>query len=140
MIQKIAVIGAGTMGHSIAIAFALHGLDVNLYDVEKSVLDRALASVREALQLMADEQYITPDKIEPALAAIHASTDLAETVADREYIIEAAPENVELKRELLARLDALSPADAIFASNTSSLSLESMALGLPPARKARFMV
>lgn len=140
MIRKIGVIGAGTMGHGIAESFALHGFDVNLYDVSEEVLNKALVAIKDELQLLADEQFITADRIELALVRISISTDLAKTVADRDYIIEAAPEKIELKHELLTRLDALAPAHAILASNTSSLSLESMAVVLSTQRKQRFMV
>ena len=140
MISKIGVIGSGTMGHGIAESFALYGYDVNLYDVNEEVLGKALAAIRDELRLLAEEQFITADRIEPTLARISISTDLARTVADRDYVIEAAPEKIELKHELLTRLDALAPAHAILASNTSSLSLESMAEVLSPQRKQRFMV
>ena len=140
MIRKIAVIGAGTMGHGIAESFALHDFDVNLYDIDAAQLDKALKAMREELELLAEEQYIAPERVEATLARISTSTDLARTVGDREYVIEAAPEKIELKRDLLARLDVLAPKEAIFASNTSSLSLESMLVALSPERKARFMV
>ena len=140
MISKIGVIGSGTMGHGIAESFALNGFDVNLYDVNEDVLGKALAVIKDELQLLADEQFISADRIEPTLARISISTDLATTVADRDYIIEAAPEKIELKHELLTRLDALAPAHAILASNTSSLSLESMAVVLTAQRKQRFMI
>ena len=140
MIKKIGVIGSGTMGHGIAESFALYGFDVNLYDVNEEVLNKALAAIRDELQLLAEEQFIAAERIEPTLARISISTDLAKTVVDRDYVIEAAPEKIELKHELLTRLDALAPAHAILASNTSSLSLESMAEVLSPARKQRFMV
>lgn len=140
MIQKIAVIGAGTMGHGIAETFALHGFDVNLFDIDDTALNKALQSIRDELELLAEEQYIAHNQIESTLARISVSTDLAKTVADRDYVIEAAPEKIELKRDLLTRLDTLAPRNAIIASNTSSLSLESMAIALSPERKARFMI
>ena len=140
MISKIAVIGAGTMGHGIAETFALHGFDVNLFDLDDAALNKALHSIRDELELLAEEQYIARNQIESTLARISVSTDLAKTVADRDYVIEAAPEKLELKRELLTRLDTLAPHEAIIASNTSSLSLESMAVALSPERKTRFMI
>ena len=140
MINKIGVIGAGTMGHGIAETFALHGFNVNLFDIDEAQLAKAKKAIREELELLADEDYIPRDKIEATLARISTSTDLAQTVADREYVIEAAPEKIELKRELLLKLDMMAPKDTIFASNTSSLSLESMLVALSPERKARFMV
>ena len=140
MIQKIGVIGSGTMGHGIAETFAMHGFDVNLYDIDETALKKALQSIRDELELMVEEQYIARNQLEAALARISISTDLGKTVSDRDYVIEAAPEKIELKRELLTRLDALTPPEAIIASNTSSLSLESMAVVLSPERKARFMI
>ncbi|SDH31740.1 3-hydroxybutyryl-CoA dehydrogenase [Propionivibrio dicarboxylicus] len=140
MINKIAVIGAGTMGHGIAEAFALHGFDVRLYDVDEAQLTKARGAIRDELNLLVEEAYITADKVEATLARISTSTDLGLTVGDREYVIEAAPEKIELKRDLLLRLDMLAPKEAIFASNTSSLSLESMLVALSPERKSRFMV
>ncbi|TBW40688.1 3-hydroxyacyl-CoA dehydrogenase family protein [Siculibacillus lacustris] len=140
MIQTIAVIGAGTMGHGIAESFALAGLDVRLYDVNDEALAKARALIADELQLLADEAYIAPDRVAATLARIATSTDLAATVANCDYVIEAAPEKIELKHDLLARLDALAPAHAIIASNTSSLPLEAMATVFGPERKSRFMV
>lgn len=140
MIRKIGVIGSGTMGHGIAESFALNGFDVKLYDVNDDALTNALKAIKDELQLLVDEEFITADKVAPTLARIAVSTDLAMTVADRDYIIEAAPEKIELKLDLLARLDRMAPPHAILASNTSSLSFASMAAALTPERKQRFMV
>ena len=140
MINTIGVIGSGTMGHGIAESFALHGFSVKLYDVGQDVLDRALAAIRDELQLLVDESFIGTDRVEATLARIATSTDLAQTVAGCDYVIEAAPEKIELKRELLAQLDRLAPPTAILASNTSSLSFASMVEALTPARRERFMI
>lgn len=140
MIEKIAVIGAGTMGHGIAEAFALHGFDVRLYDVSENVLKQATRLIAEELQLLADEDFIPPSAIPQTIGRIAASTDLADTVGDRDYVIEAIPEQIELKHTLLQQLSALVPAHAILASNTSSLRLDAMASVLSADRKARFMV
>ncbi len=140
MIETVGVIGAGTMGHSIALAFALHGIDVRLYDVAEEPLKRAVVHIGEALQTMVEEDYVSAERVEPTLARIHTTADLAFAVADRDYVLEAAPEQLSLKHDLLRRLDALMRPEAILASNTSSLALEAMAEPLPPRRKARFMV
>lgn len=140
MIAKIGVIGAGTMGHGIAETFALAGLDVKLYDVDEAALARACALIGDELRLLVEEDYVAPAAVGEALARIATTTDLAEAVGDRDYVIEAAPEKIELKHDLLRRLDALMPPEAILASNTSSLPLEAMAEALTPERKARFMV
>jgi 3-hydroxybutyryl-CoA dehydrogenase len=140
MIKAIAVIGAGTMGHGIAESFALYGYPVNLYDTDKAALDHVKKLIREELGLMAEENFIAPDRIEPTLARITLLSDLAEAVRDRDYVIEAAPESLDLKRKLLKQLDELCPERCILASNTSSLPLAEMSAVLSDARKQRIMV
>lgn len=140
MIQTIAVLGAGTMGHTIAESFAMYGYDVNLYDTSPDMLQKALQEVASELQLFVEEGYIAQDVVEPTLARIHTSTSLEDTVKDRDYVLEAVPEILALKQELFKTLDTLCPAHTIFASNTSSLKLADMMALLPEARKARVMV
>ena len=140
MIQKIGVIGAGTMGHGIAGTFALYGCDVNLYDMNDEVLAKAKDLIREELELLAEEDYIAKDMVAPAMERIRLFTDLKQTVADREFVIEAAPEKMELKQNLFKQLDELCPPAMIFASNTSSLPLAGMMALVRESRKARIMV
>lgn len=140
MIQKIGVIGAGTMGHGIAGTFALYGCDVNLYDMNDEVLAKAKDLIREELELLAEEDYIAKDMVAPAMERIRLFTDLKQTVADREFVIEAAPEKMELKQNLFKQLDELCPPATIFASNTSSLPLAGMMALVRESRKARIMV
>jgi len=139
-IETIGVIGAGTMGHSIALDFALHGFDVRLYDIAEEPLARAAAHTADALQLMVEEDFVAADQVEPILSRIRATTDLAAAVADRDYVIEAAPEQLAMKHELLRRLDGFMRPTAILASNTSSLPLAAMAQALSPARRTRFII
>lgn len=140
MIKTIAVIGAGTMGHGIALTFALGGYPVALYDVADAMLGQARNLIREELHFLADEDYIKPERIEGVLGLITTTTSLAEAASAADYIIEAAPEKLELKHQLLRQLDELASSTAIFASNTSSLPLAEMSRVLAPARQARFMV
>lgn len=140
MIQKIGVIGAGTMGHGIAGTFALYGCDVNLYDMNDEVLAKAKDLIREELELLAEEDYIAKDMVAPAMERIRLFTDLKQTVADREFVIEAAPEKMELKQNLFKQLDELCPPATVFASNTSSLPLAGMMALVRESRKARIMV
>lgn len=140
MIQKIGVIGAGTMGHGIAGTFALYGCDVNLYDMNDEVLAKAKELIREELELLVTEDYIAKEAVAPALERIRLFTELQQTVADREFVIEAAPEKMELKQKLFKQLDELCPAATIFASNTSSLPLAGMMALVSEARKERIMV
>ncbi len=140
MIKKIGVLGAGTMGHGIAEAFALHGYQVNLWDIDNAALKRGLDAIREELELLAEEAFITPDRIQPTLDRIRTFTALPEAVTDRDYVIEATPESIPLKQKLFQQLDTLCPAETVFASNTSSLSLAPMMALVSEARKERIMV
>lgn len=140
MIAKIAVIGAGTMGHGIALSFAAHGYDVTMQDPDPAALERGLAAIREELDLLVEEEALPADKAAAALDLIHPTPSLADALAGRDYAIEAAPERMELKQSLLQSLDEMLPAHAIIASNTSSLPLAGMSARLGTARKARVMV
>lgn len=139
-IKNIAVLGSGTMGHGIAEAFAMYGYDVNLYDTDANRLKAALEEVEEELALLAFENYITPDDIMATLGRIKSCTDLKLAVEDRDYVIEAVPENLELKQKLFKQLDGYCSAHTIFASNTSSLKLNDMMALVGSERKQRMMV
>lgn len=140
MIEKIAVIGAGTMGHGIAETFALHGYQVNLYDVAPDPLDRATQLIREELQFLSDEDFMKPADIDATMTRIRTTADLADAVSDRDFVIEASPEKMDLKQQLLKTLDELCPPHAVFATNTSSLPLDQMSALLKKERKSRIMV
>lgn len=140
MIRKIAVIGAGTMGHGIAQAFATYGYDVVMYDTDPAALHRGLAAIRREQTMMIEEGFLPDEALERTLAHIATSTDLAQAVADRDYVIEATPEDMALKQNLLESLDAFMPPHGIIASNTSSLPLAGMMARLGKARQARTMV
>lgn len=140
MIKNISVIGAGTMGHGIAHVFARHRCKVSLYDSFEACIQAAPDKIREELQFMADEQYIPQEDVEKTLDNITTYTDLAEAVKDADYVIEAIPERLELKKELFAKLDKMCPGHTVFATNTSSLKLEEMIGDLPEERQKLCMV
>jgi len=140
MIKKIAVIGAGTMGHGIAESFAMYGYSVNLYEVDAKRLVAAKNEIKAELELLAEEDFIKPAAIESTLANITCCADLKQAVADRDYVIEAAPEILELKQQLFKQLDEYCPAHTILASNTSSLPLNEMMARVSEARKQKMMV
>ena len=135
MIEDCRLIGAGVMGDSIALAFALHDIDVRLYDVADEPLARALAHIADALQTMVEEDFVPADRVQPTLARIHVTTDLTHAVADRDYVLEVAPEALSA-HHLPRRLDNLMRPDAILAVWPSSLALDAMAGSSPPSRKA----
>jgi len=126
-IQRIGVIGAGAMGHGIAQVGAMAGYDVSLYDVDSDALERALARVRANLDKGVELGKVDSATRERALAGLDTTTDLETAAASAELIIEAAPEKLDLKLQLFADLDRLAPADALLATNTSSLSVTRLA-------------
>ncbi len=138
--KKIGIIGSGTMGHGIATAFSMYGYDVTIYDTNAEVLTKAKELIRQELELFVSEGYLPNLEIEACLAAITFSTNLQETVADRDYVIEAAPEIMELKQNLFKQLDEMCPPTTIFASNTSSLPLQGMMKLVSENRKQRMMI
>jgi 3-hydroxybutyryl-CoA dehydrogenase len=140
MIKKIAVLGAGTMGHGIAEAFAMYGYDVNLFDTDEKRLKDALKEIEEELKMLVDANFIESQSVQLTLERITICTDLKQSVEDRDYVIEAVPEIVELKQNLFKQLDEYCPSHTIFASNTSSLPLTSMMEHISDKRKEQTMV
>lgn len=140
MIQNIAVIGAGTMGHGIAHVFARSGRKVSLYDPIEASLMAAPDKMRAELQFMADADYIPQADVERTLSNIRICPDLTVAVHDADYVIEAIPEKMELKKALFAQLDVLCPSHTVFATNTSSLKLSEMVEHLPAERQKLCMV
>jgi 3-hydroxybutyryl-CoA dehydrogenase len=125
-IETISVIGAGTMGAGIAQASALGGCRVLLYDVAEEFVQRGLATLHTQMDEGVARQKIAPEAAEAAKAQVRGTLSLAEA-AQADLVIEAAPEQLDLKRDLFAQLDATAPAPTILASNTSSLSINALA-------------
>jgi 3-hydroxybutyryl-CoA dehydrogenase len=138
--EKIAVIGAGTMGHGIAEAFAMYGNDIKLFDISKEALDRAKDLIKSELEFLAEEDYISNEDVEKSLERITFCTDLKKAVEDREYVVEAMVENIELKQELFKKLDEWCPEYTILSSNTSSLKLSDITKDVSEGRKSKCMV
>ena len=122
-VQNIAVIGAGTMGRGIAYASALGGFHTVLEDVSSSIVDKALLYIREALDEGVKRGKLDSAAREAALARISTSHVVDEAIRDADLIIEAVPEELEMKLELFTIFDKFAKPNAIFASNTSSLSI-----------------
>ena len=136
-IGKVAVIGAGTMGHGIAQAAAIAGHETVLCDVDAGQLERALARIEATLDKGVRLGKVAEADREGALARLSTSVNLPEAVADADLVIEAVPEAMELKRRIFAEAEAAAPPAAILATNTSSLSVTAMAAGL--AAPGRFL-
>ena len=123
---KIGVVGAGTMGNGIAQACAQAGLDVVMTDVAQAALDRALATIAGSFDRLIKKEKMTAEQKAAALGRIKTATDLS-ALKDRDLIIEAATENLDLKLKIFRQLDELAKADAVIASNTSSISITKLA-------------
>jgi 3-hydroxybutyryl-CoA dehydrogenase len=126
-ITKIAVIGAGLMGHGLAQIFALSGRDTALVDLNQELLDTALTNVRANLTLMAEKGIVAETDIEPALSRITTCTDMKDAVQGAGFVIEAVVEKLEVKQKLFKELDAICPPDVILATNTSVISITEIA-------------
>ena len=125
--MRFTVIGAGTMGRGIAHVAALAGHDTVLTDVSPAVLDSALAAIGANLDKGVEKGKVAAADRAAALERITTETDLAAAVRDAEVVVEAAPENLDLKREIFGTLDAAAPGDALLATNTSSLPVHAIA-------------
>lgn len=127
MIKNIAVIGAGTMGNGIAHVFARNGFMVNLIDVSKLQLDKALSQIDKNLGRQVFKNLITAENKVSALSNIKALTSLEAGVEASDLVVEAATENLDLKLKIFRQIDESAPAPSILASNTSSISITKIA-------------
>jgi 3-hydroxybutyryl-CoA dehydrogenase len=122
-IKHVMVVGAGTMGHSIAQVYAQSGYDVDLVDLKQALLDKAKDKIKFNLYLLAEYQRVPSEEIPSIINRINLSTDL-ETIAKRaDYVVEAVNENRHIKREVYSQLDEFCSRNIIFASNTSELNI-----------------
>jgi 3-hydroxybutyryl-CoA dehydrogenase len=140
MIKKIAVLGAGTMGHGIATNFAMYGYQVNLYEVNDEVRNSVKGKIENILVFLSEHGLIEKNQIASSVESIQIFDDLEACVKDADYVIEAVFENLELKQEIFGKLDRYCKKEAIFASNTSSLPLDKMLTAVSEERKKRMMV
>ncbi len=126
-ITRMVVVGAGLMGSGIAQVAARAGLEVKIRDIDDRLVEGGLNSIEKNLEQSVARQRITEDEAKAVMARITGVVDLAQAAKEADIIIEAITENMELKKELFTQLDKLCPAETIFASNTSSLSITEMA-------------
>ena len=125
-IEKVGVIGAGTMGHGIAQVAAAAGCDVVLMDSTHELAERGLQRIRENLADGIKRGKVTEEERDAVLGRIRVSGNASSSAKDRDLMVEAVPERMDLKVALLQWIEAYLPEDAIIASNTSSLSISSM--------------
>jgi 3-hydroxybutyryl-CoA dehydrogenase len=133
-VHRVAVLGAGTMGHGIAYAAVAAGYQTTLYDVASSALDGARIAIDDILKKGVELGKLPSTDAQALLGRLTMTTELAAAVADADFIIEAAPERLDLKLSLVEDVERLAPARAPIASNTSALSITELAGSLrnPP--------
>ncbi len=122
-VKKIAVLGAGLMGHGICQVAAQAGYEVNLRDVKQEFLDRGMEMIRQSLDKFRSKGVLTDEEVKGTLSRIHPMLDLEKAVADVDLVIEAIPEIVELKRKTFQEVDSYAPSHTMIVSNTSSISI-----------------
>jgi enoyl-CoA hydratase/3-hydroxyacyl-CoA dehydrogenase len=126
-IKKIAVMGAGDMGHGIAEVALLAGYKVAMRDVEQRFVDKGLARIKESLEKLVEKQKIAEDSKKAMLSNIEVFVDIGKAVKDADFVIEAVPEIMNIKREVFKELDKHAPKHAVLASNTSNMSITEIA-------------
>jgi len=126
-VERITVIGGGTMGNGIAHICAQAGRTVTLVDMDQDLLERALGTIFKNLDRQVKKELISAGEKEAALGRISTLTSLEDGVAEAQLVVEAVPERLELKESIFTILDEEAPADAILATNTSSISITEIA-------------
>jgi 3-hydroxybutyryl-CoA dehydrogenase len=127
MIRQIAVIGTGTMGRGIAYLAAVAGFETVVYDVDAGALDAAKGAIESTLRKGVEKNKLSDADATAALGRIHLAQDLEPAARGAELIVEAVPENFELKKDLFAQADLFCGEETILASNTSSISITKLA-------------
>ncbi|MDH8676799.1 3-hydroxyacyl-CoA dehydrogenase NAD-binding domain-containing protein [Fusibacter bizertensis] len=140
MIKNIAVLGGGTMGHGIAESFALHGYSVNVYEYDETIRTHMMEAIESELTFLYEQSYIDVADIAATLGRIKVFDSMKDATIDADYIIEAVAENIDLKCKIFKELDGYCKAEAIFATNTSSLSLDKMISAVSAERQTKMMV
>jgi 3-hydroxybutyryl-CoA dehydrogenase len=136
-VRTVTVLGAGTMGHGIAHASVVSGFTTRLYDVSPDQLSKAQAAVDRILRKAVELGKLTTAEADQSLERLTASSDITEALSGTDFIIEAAPERIDLKLSLMADIERAAPPGAVVATNTSALSITEMAGALStPARVA----
>ena len=127
-VRKVAVLGAGLMGHGIAqVAAQVAKFEVSLRDIKQEFLDKGMGMIRYSLERFLKKGVVSEAEMKETLGRIHLTLDLKEAVTDADLVIEAVPENVQIKKSLFKEVDKFAKESAIITSNTSSISITELA-------------
>ncbi len=127
-VRKVAVLGAGLMGHGIAqVAAQVAKFEVSLRDIKQEFLDKGMGMIRYSLERFLKKGVVSEAEMKETLGRIHLTLDLKEAVTDADLVIEAVPENVQIKKSLFKEVDKFAKEGAIITSNTSSISITELA-------------
>ena len=126
-VKTVSVLGAGTMGHGIAHAAITAGYDTVMYDVSDAAVNKGRAAIEAVIKKSVELGKATEADASAMTARLRTSTSVADAVKNADVVIEAAPEKIDLKLQLFKDVQAAAPAHAVFASNTSALSITEMA-------------
>lgn len=127
-IKKIAVLGAGLMGHGITQVAATAGFEVNMRDIEEKFLSSGMEKIKWSLSKFAEKGRISEEDSKNAFGRIKTTTSLKEATKDVDFVIEAIPENLKLKQQTFKEIDGYAPSHAILATNTSALPITEIAV------------
>jgi enoyl-CoA hydratase/3-hydroxyacyl-CoA dehydrogenase len=126
-IETIAVLGAGSMGHGIAEVAALAGYEVNLRDIKEEFVQDGYEQIEWSLEKLAEKDQISEDEATSALGRVEPYVDVEAAVGEADFVIEAVPEKMEIKKDVYSDVEEYLPEEAIIATNTSSLSITNLA-------------
>ncbi len=132
----VAVLGAGTMGHGIAQVSAMAGHDVRLRDIDETIVTDGLANIESNLEAGIERDKLTQTEAEATLARVSGTTSLETAVTDADIVIEAVPEDIDIKHETVAEVESHVGQDTLICSNSSSLSLTDIASALEHPERA----
>ncbi|MEM2810522.1 MAG: 3-hydroxyacyl-CoA dehydrogenase family protein, partial [Candidatus Korarchaeum sp.] len=127
MVRRIAVLGAGTMGHGIAQVAAMAGYEVRIRDISEDFVQSGINRIRASLSKFVEKGKLSAEDMEKILNRISGTVDLELAVRDADFIIEAVPEVFSIKAEIFKEIDKIAPPHTIFATNTSSLPVSELA-------------
>lgn len=134
--MQVAVLGAGTMGHGIAQVSAMAGHDVCMRDIDEDIVDDGLAVIESNLDGGVERDKLTETEAAATLDRLSGTTSLEDAVADADLVVEAVPEDMDIKRDTVTEVESHVDRDVIIASNTSSLSLTAIASALDHPERA----